>query len=302
MRRLNYHHLHYFWVVARQGKLTQAARLLRISQSALSMQIRQLEDELEQELFLRQGRSLELTEAGRITFSYADRIFRQGEELQALLAEGIRPHRHVVRIGSVATLSRNFQEAFVRPVIDRKDVHLVMQAGRLEDMLSRLAAHSIDLLLSNVAVQGDEEHSWRSRLVARQAASVIGKAGPIGRRKRFRLPQDLKDRPVLVPGPTSEVRSGFELLCQQWDVHPHVLAEVDDMAMLRLIARDSDALAILPKVVVRDEIKNGDLVELATLPGVYEHFYAISVQRHFNSPILQELLSRPAEEYLNPGE
>jgi len=301
MRRLNYHHLHYFWVVARQGKLTEAARLLRISQSALSMQIRQLEEQLGQQLFLRQGRSLELTEAGRITFSYADRIFRQGEELQAYLEEGIRPQRHLVRIGSVATLSRNFQEGFVRPVIDRKDVHLVMQSGRLEDMLSRLAAHSIDLLLSNVPVPGDEEHPWRSRLVARQAVSVIGHPRTSGR-QRFRLPEDLKDRPVLLPGGSSEVRSGFELLCEQWDVHPHVLAEVDDMAMLRLIARDSDALSILPKVVVRDEINNGDLVELATLPGVYEHFYAISVERHFKSPILQELLSRPAEEYLNPIE
>ncbi len=301
MRRLNYHHLHYFWVVARQGKLTEAARLLRVSQSALSMQIRQLEDQLGQELFLRRGRSLELTEAGRITFSYADRIFRQGEELQAYLEEGIRPHRHLVRIGSVATLSRNFQEGFVRPVIDRKDVHLVMQSGRLEDMLSRLAAHSIDLLLSNVPVPGDEEHPWRSRLVARQAVSVIGHPRSSGR-KRFRLPEDLKDRPVLVPGSSSEVRSGFELLCEQWDVHPHVLAEVDDMAMLRLITRDSDALSILPKIVVRDEINSGDLVELATLPGVYEHFYAISVERHFKSPILQELLSRPAQDYLNPVE
>ena len=296
MRRINYHHLHYFWVVARHGKLTHAAKLLRISQSALSMQIRQLEEELGQELFVRKGRLLELSEAGRIAYSYADDIFRRGEELGALLSEGRRPERHVVRIGSVATLSRNFQEAFVQPLLGRPDVHLVMQVGRLEEMLSRLAAHSIDLVLSNAHVQGDQEHPWRSSLIARQAVSVVGRKTP--RRKRFRLPDDLHDRHLLVPGAGSEVRNAFELLCEQWELHPKVLAEVDDMAMLRLLARDSRALAIIPKVVVRDEINSGLLQEHATLPGVFESFYAVTIRRHFASPLINELLSRPAGDFL----
>ena len=300
MRRINYHHLHYFWVVAKQGKLTQAARLLSISQSALSMQIRQLEENLGQDLFLRKGRALELTEAGRIAFSYAEDIFKRGEELDALLSEGHRPERHLVRIGAVATLSRNFQEAFVKPVIDREDVHLVMHSGRLDELLSRLAAHSIDILLSNVPVQGDEEYPWRCRLVARQAVSVIGRPAP--KKRKFRLPEDLRDSRLLLPGPGSEIHSAFGLLCEQWGVHPHVLAEVDDMAMIRLLARDSEALAILPKVVVRDEISAGTLVAHATLPGVFENFYAVSIQRHFESPILKELLARPAEAFLNPLE
>lgn len=300
MQRLNYHHLHYFWVVARQGKLTQAAELLNISQSALSMQIRQLEEELGKDLFVRKGRSLELTEVGRITLSYADQIFRQGEELQALLGHGLRPTREMIRIGSVATLSRNFQEAFVAPVIDRTDVHLVMQSGRLEDMLSRLASHALDILLSNVQVPGDEERPFRTRLLARQAVGVIGKRTDRG--GRFRLPDDLRDRPVLLPGQYSEIRSGFELLCEEWGVQPEILAEVDDMAMLRLLARDSDAFAILPKVVVRDEISSGELFEYATLPGLHENFYAISVRRHYQSSLMKELLARPSDDFFNPVE
>lgn len=297
MRRLNYHHLHYFWMVARQGKLTETAELLKISQSALSMQIRQLEDDLGQPLFHRKARRLELTEAGRIAFSHAEDIFRRGDQLRALLVEGRQADRQHVRIGSVATLSRNFQEAFVRPLIDREDVHLVMQSGRLEEMLSRLATHSIDLLLSNVPVQGDEEHAWRSRLIAKQAVSIIGHGR---RRRKFRLPEDLQEAKVLVPGQGSEIRNAFELLCEQWEVQPTVLAEVDDMAMLRLLARDSAALAIMPKVVVRDEINSGILIEHVSLPGVYENFYGIRVRRQFESPIIRELMRRPAEDFLNP--
>ena len=175
-----------------------------------------------------------------------------------------------------------------------------MQSGRLEDMLSRLASHALDILLSNVQVPGDEERPFRTRLLARQAVGVIGKRTDRG--GRFRLPDDLRDRPVLLPGQYSEIRSGFELLCEEWGVQPEILAEVDDMAMLRLLARDSDAFAILPKVVVRDEISSGELFEYATLPGLHENFYAISVRRHYQSPLMKELLARPSDDFFNPVE
>jgi LysR family transcriptional activator of nhaA len=296
MQRLNYHHLHYFWSVARIGKLTEAARILHVSQSALSTQIRNLEEVLGQDLFMRRGRQLILSEAGQIAFSYADDIFRRGEELTALLSGGELLERKLVRIGAVATLSRNFQEAFIAPLLDRADVSLILQSGRLEDLLSGLATHSLDLVLSNEPVRGDDEHPWRCRRIARQNVAVIGKAG---RRKAFRIPEDLKDAPLLLPGPGNDIRSAFDLMCEQWNLRPVIRAEVDDMAMMRLLVRDSDALAVLPKVVVRDEIDAGVLKEYAVLPGVYENFYAIGVQRQFTPPLLKELLARSEDEVLN---
>ena len=119
------------------------------------------------------------------------------------------------------------------------------------------------------------------------------------KRRKFRLPDDLVDMPLLVPGPTSDIRSAFDLLCEQWRIRPIIRAEVDDMAMLRLLVRDSDALAVLPKVVVRDELGAGMLKEYGTLPGVYENFYAISVRRHFEPPLLRQLLSRPPDQMLD---
>ncbi len=108
MPRLNFHHLHYFWAVAKEGNLTRAATHLHVSQSALSAQIRQLEEQLGQPLFARVGRSLQLTEAGQLALGYAESIFASGNELMALMREGRRDERQVLRIGAVATLSRDF--------------------------------------------------------------------------------------------------------------------------------------------------------------------------------------------------
>ena len=157
----------------------------------------------------------------------------------------------------MATLSRNFQEAFIGPLMTRPDIALLLQSGRLDDLLTALASHSLDLVLSNVAVRGDAENPWRCRRIARQQVSVMGRPG----QAEFRFPAGLRDTPLVVPGEHSDIRSAFDLLCEQHDIRPKIHAEVDDMAMLRLLARDSGVAAVLPKVVVRDEVAGGSLVE-----------------------------------------
>ena len=294
--RLNYHHLQYFWAVAKEGNLTRVAKRLHVSQSALSVQIRQLEDQLGQPLFARQGRALVLTEAGRIALAYAERIFSNGTELISTLKEGHRRERQVLRIGAVATLSRNFQESFVQPLLVLDDVELALHSGGLEELLTRLSVHTLDLVLSNRSVPSDAERTWLCRRIARQPVSLVGR--PRGKRKRFRFPEDLDGLRILLPGKSSDVRAKFDLLCDQLDVRLNVLAEVDDMAMLRLLARDTQELALVPSVVVRDELREGRLQEYCVIPHLYEQFYAITVKRHYQHPALKALLSRPDAEIL----
>ena len=296
MPRLNYHHLHYFWAVAKEGNLTRAAAQLHVSQSALSTQIKQLEDQLGQALFTREGRALQLTEAGRVALTYAETIFETGNELTALLRDGKRLARQVLRIGGVATLSRNFQENFVKPLIKRKDVELVLQSGSLDDLLTRLAVHNLDVVLSNRKVHASSQHPWRCRRVARQPVSLVGK--PLGKGKTFRFPQQLAEEPLLLPGRDSDIRAGFDVLCDQLGLRYQVLAEVDDMAMLRLLARDSGHVALVPSVVVQDELRSGKLQEYCVVPQLYENFYAITVKRHFEPPLLKTLLRRSEAEVL----
>ncbi len=294
--RLNYHHLHYFWAVAKDGNLTRTATQLHVSQSALSSQIKALEEDLGQKLFLREGRSLQLTEAGRLALTYAETIFAAGNELYALMRDGEFRKRQTVRIGAVATLSRNFQENFVRPLLRLDDVEMVLQSGTLTDLLNRLSVHSIDLVLSNRRVHRDAQNPWQSHRIARQPVSLVGK--PQRTRRPFLFPEDLGAYPIVLPSLESEIRAGFDLLCEQLRVTYRVLAEVDDMAMLRLLARDTDAIALVPTVVVQDELRSGVLVEYCVVPKLFEDFYAITVKRHFQSPILRTLLKRRDEAVL----
>ncbi len=297
--RLNYHHLHYFWAVARAGNLTRAAKQLNVAQSALSTQIRQLEGQLGQELFSRQGRTLVLTEAGRIALAYADTIVDAGSELLATLREGRREQRQVLRIGAVATLSRNFQRGFLSPLVGEDGVELVLHTGSISELLSRLQAHTLDLVLSNRRVQEDADSPLRSRRIARQQVSLVG---PPGRTTPFRFPDDVEQMPLLLPSRDSAIRTAFDVICEQYGLRVNIAAEVDDMAMLRLLARDSNAVALVPAVVVIDELRLGTLHEYAVVPTLYEEFWAITVRRQYQHPLLKQLLERPPTELLSRSE
>jgi LysR family transcriptional activator of nhaA len=292
VERLNLHHLRYFWAVARAGNLTQTAARLRVAQSALSAQIRQLESDVGHALFRREGRGLILTEAGKITLAYADTIFRVGTELLDTLERGRRAD-DVLRVGAVATLSRNFQESLLRPLLGQPDTRLRLESGAFDDLLERLDAHALDVVLANRPPPSSGQ-ALRCRRLARQPVSIVG-PHPRG---AFRFPDDLVDQEIILPGPASEIRSAFDALCEQLGVTIRVHAEVDDMAMLRLLARSTDRMALVPSVVVRDELRAHILYEYGVVPGLVETFYAITMQRTFQHPRLEDLLARDESELL----
>ena len=296
MTHLNYHHRNYVRMVARTGNLTRAAQQLNVSQSALSTQIRQLEEQLGQALFDRQGRRLVITEAGRIALGYAETIHASGSELLSTFRDGVLQVRQVLRIGAVATLSRNFQESFVEPLLGRGDVTLVLQSGSLPEMLTRLAAHSLDLVLSNQRVHADSLHHGQCRRIARQQVSLVGQ--PRNAAMPFRFPADLQGLNLILPSPQSELRAAFDLLCEQYKLRITALAEVDDMAMVRVLARASAAPAVVPTVVVRDELRDGTLQEYCRLPNLWENFFAINVKRQYQHPLIEGLFERSDSDLL----
>jgi LysR family transcriptional activator of nhaA len=290
MRDLNFHHLYYFWVVAKEGHLTRAAQQLHVSQSALSSQIRRLQEQLGHELFSREGRTLRLTDVGHVVLEYAESIFNLGTELLALTESGELQRMQRLRIGSVATLSRNFQENFLRPVLDEAQVKLMIRSASLEELLEQLKVHKLDLILSNRAVAADSSTPWRCRQIAEQSICIVGPPGKGA--GRFRFPDGLAGAKLIVPGPGSDIRSQFDLMCDQRGVQVDPYAEVEDMAMLRLLARDSGGLAVLPEVVVQDELQSGRLQKYCVLDDVVERFYAITAKRHIELVALKTLLQR----------
>ena len=292
MADLNFHHLRYFWVVAHRRHLTKAAEALHVSPSALSIQLRQLEERLGHALFERRNRQLVLTEAGRVALAHADTIFQTGQELLGALRGTSAQKRAVLRVGSVATLSRNFQLGWLSPLLRDEQVQIRLVSGTPRELLAQLSAHTLDVVLSNEAAPRDTSAGWVSRRVASQSLSLVSRPPARKRpaRPALRFPQDLDGQPIILPSADSAVRPAFDLLLEEAGVRPVLLAEVDDMAMLRLLARETGALALVPPVVVSDELRSGLLVERCSIPQLQERFYAITMRRRFAHPVLRGML------------
>lgn len=287
MSRLNYKHLRYFQAVAHEGNLTRAAQLLNLSQSALSTQIRTLEDQIGHPLFDRVGRQLVLTEAGRIALDHADAIFRTGEDLLAILAQ--RGHgRQAVRVGALATLSRNFQLEFLRPVISRADVEVILRAGSQAELLGDLQAMRLDIVLTNTPPPRDAAAPWLVHQISRQPVSLI--ATPEIGRQAPDLDSLLARVALILPTLETGLRAGFDLWAARRGLHPQIAAEVDDIAMMRLLAREGAGIAVLPPIAVQDELASGRLVEVAQIDGLSENFHAVTLTRRFPNPLVDTLL------------
>jgi LysR family transcriptional activator of nhaA len=293
MHDLNYHHLRQFWAVAKEGGVSRAAARLHVAQSSLSAQVRQLEQRLGQALFVRSARAMRLTEAGRVALNYAESIFAAGDEMLAVLQGQVESRQQRLRVGAVATLSRNFLDNFLGPLLRDEDVRLSVTSGTLRELLGQLRVHSLDLVLANQRVVATSEDPWRCRRIARQPVSLVGHPGP--RRKPFRFPQGLDGAALVLPSQETEFRAAFDVMCRRLGVRYALRAEADDMALLRLLARDSDSIALLPTIVVQDELRTGQLVELCEVPHLHESFYAITAPRRFMPRALKSLLARPED-------
>ncbi|MFY7744011.1 MAG: LysR family transcriptional regulator [Erythrobacter sp.] len=288
MANLNLHHLRLFRATAREGTLTAAARALNISQSAVSTQIKALEADLGHDLFERRGRNLVLTEAGRIALDYAEQIFRASEQLTATF-RAVGGQRKVLRIGALATLSRNFQMGFLAPLLGRDDVEVVLRSGTQVALLQALDALRIDVLLPT---PGPARVAARPFLGGRMAAQRLSVGGTRARLALAAqgLPALLSRAPLILPTPETALRAGFDALIETLGIVPRIAAEADDMAMLRLLARSDAGVAVIPPIVVRDELAGGALYELAQLPGLTEEFHAVTIARTFPNPLLREVL------------
>ncbi|CTQ47524.1 Na(+)/H(+) antiporter regulatory protein [Roseibium aggregatum] len=285
---LNLHHLRLFRAVARDGTLTGAARVLNLSQSALSSQIKTLEASLGHDLFERRGRGLVLTEAGRIAIDHAEAIFRTAEDLTATL-RNTGTERKALRVGALATLSRNFQIGFLEPLIGRSDVEVVLRSGAQADLLRALEALAIDVVLTNLVPARDASSPYLVHGLSEQPVSLIGPATAADL-AGLPLPELLSSQPLILPTPESALRASFDAMVEQLGVVTKVAAEADDMAMIRLLARAHAGLAVIPPIVVRDELASGRLIELGRLEGLKEEFFAVTLHRRFPNPLVADLL------------
>jgi LysR family transcriptional activator of nhaA len=290
LERLNFHHFFYFWRVAKVGHLTRAAQELHTSQSALSAQIRQLEERLGSALFAREGRRLVLTDTGHLVFNYAEGIFGLSQEMLGRL-QGRNDGITRLRVGGVATMSRNYQEHWIRPVLADPNVTLTLESGLLDGLLDRLLRHQLDVVLANETVPADPDRPLHCRFLGSQSVSLVGQA-VTWQGRTLRIPDDLHEVDIALPGTRHALRAQFDALCESAEIQPRLRAEVDDMALLRLIARDSGWLTLLPEIVVQDELRGGSLVVVGESAQLQECFYAITAPHRSRIDVLEQLLTK----------
>jgi LysR family transcriptional activator of nhaA len=284
MDQLNYHHLRYFREVAHEGNLTRTAERVNLSQSALSTQIKQLEARIGHALFDRVGRTLVLTEVGRIALDHADQIFGTGAELLATLQRS-GTATPPLRVGALSTLSRNFQLRFLAPVLGVDDVDLVLKSGSAPVLFDALKSLALDVVLTTEPPQAGGD--FTAHRIAEQTVALHGVPA---RMQHASLREMLQNEPLIVPTDNA-IRVGFDSLVARLGVSPRIAADVDDMAMVRLLARENAGLAVAPTVVLADEIASGMLKTAPFDLNISESFYAVTIRRSFPHPVLERLVA-----------
>ena len=285
---LNYHHLRHFWMIARHRSVTRAAAKLNISQSTLSEQLAELEDWLGEPLFERRARQLHLTEAGRVALEYAETIFTTGHELLIRFRQSGQTRQRVLRIGAVGPLSKNLQFDFIQPILADTRTKVMVTAGALDELTRQLQEHRLDVILSNIPLQADQEQNVFNHLLGEVPVFLVG--GRKLKRVKPEFPGLLVNIPLFLPSHQSDVRANFDLLLAEAGVEPVILAEVDDMALLRLLALSGEGLALVSKIVVERELQSRNLKFMLRVPGLAEKFYAITIRKRFQNAWLGEVV------------
>lgn len=284
MEWLNYHHLLYFWTVAREGSITQACRKLRLAQPTISAQLHSLEEQLGEKLFQRSGRRLVLTEIGRHVYGYADEIFTLGRELTDSLKG--RPSGRPIRftVGITDAMPKLIAYRLLEPALRMAHpVHLSCQEGKPRQLLAELMTHELDLVLSD-APAGPEAHiKAYSHLLGECVVRLYGSAGLVSQLKNG-FPKSLDGAPMLMPMAGSSLRRSLDQWFEQRSIRPHVVAEMADSALLKVFGATGAGIFPAPAAIEKEMCRQHNVRPLGMVDGVHERFYAISVERKLKNP------------------
>ncbi|HEX5819383.1 MAG TPA: transcriptional activator NhaR [Gemmatimonadales bacterium] len=284
MQPLNYHHLLYFYVVAREGSIARATTVLDLTQPTISGQLRTLEQALGERLFERRGRNLVLTETGHVIYRYAEEIFSLGDELLRTL-QG-QPTSGPLRfaVGISDSLPKLTTYRLLAPALAlQTPMRLLLRIGKTDQLLADLSIHALDLVLSDAPINPGVKVRAFNHLLGECDVTVFATAANAEKYRR-NFPRSLQDAPFLLPTQGTALRRSLEQWFEAEDIHPTVAAEVEDVALLQVLGQEGLGLFAAP-TVVEDEIKRQYGVRpVGRIEAVKERFYAISIDRKLKHP------------------
>jgi LysR family transcriptional activator of nhaA len=273
VQRLNHHHLYIFWVFARSESVTKTAQELAIAPSAVTSQLKQLEESLQLSLIDRtQPRYPRITEEGRKLLDYADSIFETTRELINWATRGGLERSRVIRIGALSGLSRNLQYEFIAPLLAQPRIKFEVTTGDQTTLVQLLKEHQLDVILSSHNVSAEKGAPFYSHVLTQSPLVFVMKKD----KKKIDFKQSLKERALCIPGTHFEAKAELDAYLDRHELQGMVSAEVDDIALLRIMALRSGQVVALPEMGVKTDIAQGDLVVLRRLDQIVQRFYAIT--------------------------
>jgi LysR family transcriptional activator of nhaA len=300
MEWLNYHHLLYFWTVAKEGSIARACEKLRLAQPTISGQLRQLEENLGEKLFARQGRGLIMTDVGRVVFQYAEEIFGLGRELQDVLKGRPRgrPLRLVVGISDLIPKLIAFR--VLKPALEMAEpVQIVCDEGPPEHLLAELAEHRLDVVLSDAPIPPTVPVKAYSHLLGTSTTTVFA-AARLAARYRKGFPASLDGAPFLLPMQQSTQRRTLEQWFEAQRIRPRLVGEFQDRALLTTFGEAGVGVFAAPTAIEKEMRDHYRAVPVGRIDAILERYYAISVERKLKHPAVVTI-SEAARERLFAG-
>ena len=285
---INYHHLYYFMMVATEGSIAKVASKLNLGQPALSIQIKQFEESIGEQLFERAHRKLILTESGKVALNYAKEIFKLGNEMMQTLKGQIYEDKFHLQLGSLASIPRHLILSVVELALSEFNCTVTMTEGRPSSLLRDLSQHRLDLLVTN-RLPNDSAGKMYKKKIARLPLYVLGAKKFLGLKKNF--PKSLDQQPIIFPTPDSQVREELAHYFTLHKINPKILAESQDMMMQKILALRGHGLIVAPEFAVKEYIDEKDLYVLGQLEGVYEELFMVAASRKVDNAVATFLIN-----------
>ena len=289
MSSLNFKHLRYFWAVATHGSIARAAEILHLTPQTISGQLRELEEQLNSKLFQKSGRNLVLTDTGRVVFSYADEMFRLGDELQDVVEGRIPGAALTLTVGVAMVVPKLLAYRVLEPVLRLQDpVHLICQEAPLADLLASLSVHKLDLVLADSPISPTLNIRAYNHLLGESGISFF--ATPTKARKYTSgFPRALTGAPILMPTPSSALRRMLEQWFERQEIKPLVVAEFEDRALMKAFGEADAGIFTSPTAVEDDVVAKYGVRVIGRTDDIKERFYAISAERRIKHPAVSAI-------------
>lgn len=283
---INFKHLHYFWMVAKQGSITKASEHLHITPQTISGQISLLEEQLGKDLFSKVGRNLALTDTGHMVLSYADEIFSLGSELEQSVRIASTDRTQLLRVGIADSIPKSIAYRLLAPAMALEDpVRLVCKENSLEDLLGELALHKLDLIIADGPIPPHLGVRGFNHFLGECGTSFMA-APKLIEQDEADFPKSLIGAPFLIPSDQSLIQIQLLQWLEKHHIHPKIMGEFDDRALMKTFGQAGAGVFIVPSAIASEVAKQFQVEIIGSSEEIREQFFAIATEQRLSNPAI----------------